>query len=191
MAPFFAGFRDIDRATRRLIAVGFLYTLARFSEGFLVLKAIEAGLSIAWSPLALVVFNLGFGALAYQAGAWSDRVQPRTVLSAGMGVLIAADLILAFPLGMAGMLVGILLWGAHMALTQGVFARMVADSAPEPLRATSFGAFHFATGIATLLASLGAGLLWDRDGSHATFVAGAAVAAVALVMLSLLPDRDR
>jgi MFS family permease len=191
VAPFFAGFRDIDRATRRLIAVGFLYTLARFSEGFLVLKAIEAGLSIAWSPLALVVFNLGFGALAYQAGAWSDRVQPRTVLSAGMGVLIAADLILAFPLGMAGMLVGILLWGAHMALTQGVFARMVADSAPEPLRATSFGAFHFATGIATLLASLGAGLLWDRDGSHATFLAGAAVAAVALAMLSLLPDRSR
>lgn len=191
VVPFFAGFRDIDRATRRLIAVGFLFTLARFSEGFLVLKAIEVGLSIAWSPLALVVFNIGFAGLAYQAGAWSDRVRPRTVLATGMVVLIVADLILAFPLGIAGMLLGILLWGAHMALTQGIFARMVADSAPEPLRATSFGAFHFATGIATLLASLGAGLLWDRNGSHATFLAGAAVAGVALAMLSLLPNRER
>ena len=190
-APFFAGFRDIDRPTRRLIAVGFLFALARFSEGFLVLKAIEAGVSIAWSPLALVVFNLGFGALAYQAGAWSDRMRPRSVLAAGMVVLIVADLVLAFPLGIAGMLAGILLWGAHMALTQGIFARMVAASAPEHLRATSFGAFHFATGIATLLASLGAGLLWDRDRSHATFMASAAIAAVALVMLGLLPDRDR
>ena len=191
VVPFFAGFRDIDRATRRLIAVGFLFTLARFSEGFLVLKAIEVGLSIAWSPLALVVFNIGFAGLAYQAGAWSDRVRPRIVLATGMGVLIVADLILAFPLGIAGMLAGTLLWGAHMALTQGIFARMVADSAPEPLRATSFGAFHFATGIATLLASLGAGLLWDRNGSHATFLAGAAVAGVALAMLSLLPNRER
>ena len=89
VAPFFAGFRDIDRPTRRLIAVGFLFTLARFSEGFLVLKAIETGLSIAWSPLALVVFNLGFGALAYQAGGWSDRVRPRSVLAASREVAAA------------------------------------------------------------------------------------------------------
>ena len=83
------------------------------------------------------------------------------------------------------------LWGAHMALTQGIFARLIADSAPPHLRATSFGAFHFASGIATLLASLGAGLLWDRHGADATFYAGAAVAAVALAMLSLLPEEKR
>lgn len=187
-APFFAGFRDIDPATRRLITLGFLFTLARFSEGFLVLKAIEVGLSVAWSPLALVIFNLGFGALAYQAGAWSDRASPRTLLMTGMVVLIAADLILALQGGLAGFIVGTFLWGAHMALTQGIFARMVADSAPAHLRATSFGAFHFATGIATLLASLAAGLLWDRQGSEATFLAGAFVAAAALAMLSLLRE---
>ena len=83
---------------------------------------------------------------------------------------------------------GVGLWGAHMALTQGIFARMIADSAPEDLRATSFGAFWFVSGIASLLASLGAGLLWDREGSAATFATSAGVAAMALAMLSLLPE---
>jgi MFS family permease len=106
----------------------------------------------------------------------------------GMAVLIAADLILAAGNGLTGLIIGVALWGAHMALTQGIFARMIADSAPEHLRATSFGAFWFVTGIATLLASLAAGLIWDREGPGATFIASAAVAAVAAAMLSLLPD---
>ncbi len=185
---FFAGFRAIDAATRRIIAVGFLFTLARFSEGFLILRALDAGVSVALSPLTLVLFNLGFVALAYPAGALSDRMSPKAILIAGMAVLIAADVILAQDVGLPLLGLGVLLWGAHMALTQGIFARMIADSAPAELRATSFGAFHFATGIATLLASLAAGLLWDRHGADATFLAGAAVAAVALAMLTLLPE---
>jgi MFS family permease len=190
-APFFAGFRELDRPTRRLIAVGFLFTLARFSEGFLILRGFDVGLSMTLSPLVLVVFNLAFFALAYPAGALSDRFRPKPILMAGMAVLIAADLILAQPIGYVGLGVGVALWGAHMALTQGIFARLIADYAPPHLRATSFGAFHFVSGIATLLASLGAGLLWDRDGASATFIAGAAVAAVAMAMLSLLPEERK
>ena len=190
-SPLLRGFRDIDRQTKRLLAVGFLFTLARFSESFLILKGIELGLSETFSPLTLVLFNLAYTALAYPAGALSDRMSPRSILMAGMGVLIAADLILAQSSGYAGLVLGVLLWGAHMALTQGVFARMIADSAPDHLRATSFGAFWFVTGIATLLASLAAGLVWDRDGSQATFLMGAGAAAVALAMLSLLqPPRS-
>ena len=186
-APLFAGFREIDPATRRLIAVAFLFGLAGFSEAFLVLNAIEAGLSPAMSPLALVLFNIGFGGLAYQAGSWTDRGNPRTILFAGMSVLIAADLILAMNWGIAGFAAGTILWGVHMALTKGTFSRMIANSAPTHLRATSFGAFHFATGIATLLASVGAGLLWDRYGAGTTFIAAAGAAALSLAMLSLLP----
>jgi len=187
-APFFAGFRELNRPTRRLIVVGFLFTLARFSEGFLILRGFDAGLSATLSPLVLVLFNIAFFALAYPAGALSDRMSPKAILMAGMAVLIAADLILAQAIGLLGLGVGVALWGAHMALTQGIFARLIADSAPPELRATSFGAFHFVSGIATLLASLAAGLLWDRDGADATFYAGAAVAAVAMAMLSLLPE---
>lgn len=191
LSPLFRGFRDIDKATRRLIAVGFLFTLARFSEGFLILKGLEIGLSETLSPLTLVLFNLAYTVLAYPAGGLSDRIAPRSILMAGMAVLILADLTLAWTTGFVGLSMGVLLWGAHMALTQGVFARMIADSAPEHLRATSFGAFWFVTGLGTLLASLAAGFIWDRDGSEATFIAGAGAAAVALAMLSLLDNKPR
>lgn len=186
--PFFHGFRDLDKPTRRLLAVAFLFALARFSEGFLILRAIDLGVSATLSPLALVAFNVGFLTLAYPAGSLSDRTSPRTILMAGMGVLIAANLLLAQDLGLAGLTVGILLWGAHMALTQGIFARMIADVAPKHLRATSFGAFYFVSGIGTLLASVAAGFIWDRDGAGMTFLAGAGAAGVALAMLSLLAE---
>jgi MFS family permease len=185
-SPFFAGFRELNRPTKRLLAVGFLFTLARFSEAFLILKGIEVGLSEALSPLTLALFNLAYVVLAYPAGALSDRMSPRNILMVGMAALIAGNLVLAWSGGYAGLIIGVSLWGAHMALTQGIFARMIADSAPDHLRATSFGAFWFVSGIAALLASLAAGLLWDRDGSSATFLASAGAAAVALAMLSLL-----
>ena len=184
--PFFAGFRELTKETRRLLSVGFLFTLARFSEAFLILKGIEVGLNETWSPLTLALFNLAYVALAYPAGALSDRMSPRNILLAGMAALIAGNLLLAKADGLAWLFAGVGLWGAHMALTQGIFARMIADSAPEELRATSFGAFWFVTGVAGLFASLGAGMLWDKDGSSATFLASAGLAAVALAMLALL-----
>ncbi len=184
-----AGFRDLSPGVKRLIAIGFLFGLARFSEGFLILKAIDAGLAVVWSPLVLAVLNLAFLALAFPAGAMSDRVAPHHVLLAGIGLLIAADLVLATAASLWIIGLGVALWGAHMALTQGIFARMIADAAGEHQRATSFGAFFFASGIATLLASVGAGLLWDRGGPAETFTAAAAIAAVAGAMLILLPKR--
>jgi MFS family permease len=187
-SPFFAGFRALDKDTRRLLAVGFLFTLARFSEGFLILKGIDIGLSEAMSPVTLAIFNLAYVALAYPAGALSDRMSPRAILAVGMAALVSGNLVLASAGSFAMLVVGTALWGAHMALTQGIFARMIAASAPENLRATSFGAFWFVSGVAGLLASLGAGWLWDRDGPSATFIASAAIAAVALAMLGLLRE---
>jgi MFS family permease len=187
-SPFFAGFKQLNRETKRLLAVGFLFALARFSEAFLILKGIEIGLNEALSPLTLALFNLAYVVLAYPAGALSDRMRPRHILMAGMAVLVAGDLVLAKANNYALLFVGVGLWGAHMALTQGIFSRMIADSAPEELRATSFGAFWFVSGIASLLASLGAGMLWDREGSATTFATSAGVAAMALAMLSLLPE---
>lgn len=190
-SPFFAGFKQLDRETKRLLQVGFLFTLARFSEGFLILKGIDIGLSEALSPLTLAIFNLAYVVLAYPAGALSDRMSPRSILMAGIALLIAGNLVLAETNGFVGLLIGTTLWGAHMALTQGTFSRMIADSAPEELRATSFGAFWFVSGIGGLLASLGAGWLWDRRGASATFITSAIVAAVALAMLSLLREERR
>jgi MFS family permease len=189
--PLLRGFRELNVETRRILGVGFLFMLARFSESFLILRGMDLGLSPALSPLALVLFNVGFVALAYPAGALSDRIPPRSILMAGIAVLIAGDLILAQDWGFAGLTIGVLLWGAHMAMTQGIFARMIADSAPDHLRATSFGAYYFVTGVAGLLASLAAGALWDREGAGAVFVTAAGVAAVAWAMLALLPQEPR
>ncbi|HEX6783053.1 MAG TPA: MFS transporter [Sphingomicrobium sp.] len=190
-SPIFAGFRQLDKGTKRLLQVGFLFALARFSEGFLILKGIDIGLSEKMSPLTLAIFNLAYVVLAYPAGALSDRMNPRSILSAGIGVLVAGNLVLAVSDSFTGLVLGAVMWGAHMALTQGIFSRMIADSAPDELRATSFGAFWFVSGIGALLASLGAGWLWDREGAQATFFTSAAIAAVALAMLSLLPADER
>jgi MFS family permease len=188
-SPFFAGFRQLDAETKRLLKVGFLFTLARFSEAFLILKGIDIGFSEAMSPVTLAIFNLAYVALAYPAGALSDRVSPRMLLMGGILVLIAGNVVLAETDSFAGLVIGTVLWGTHMALTQGIFSRMIADTAPEELRATSFGAFYFVTGIGALLASLGAGWLWDRQGASATFLTSAMIAGVALAMLMLLEEK--
>ncbi len=183
------GWRSLDKQVRRLIGVGFLFGLARFSEGFLILKAMDVGLAPAWSPLVLALFSLAYLALAYPAGALSDRMDPKSLLLGGIAVLVLADLWLAQAASLWTVFAGVALWGAHMALTQGIFARMIADAAPDTQRATSFGAFFFASGVSALLASLGAGLLWDRGGPSETFTAAAAVAALAGAMLWLMPKR--
>ena len=183
------GWRNLDLQVRRLILVGFLFGLARFSESFLILKAMDVGLAAHLSPLALALFSLSFMLLAYPAGSLSDRVDPRSLLLGGIALLIAADLWLAQAADLWAVAFGIILWGAHMALTQGIFARMIADAAPDHERATSFGAYFFVSGVATLLASLGAGLIWDRDGAAMTFTVAAGVAALAGAMLWLMPRR--
>ena len=183
------GWRTLDINVRRLIGLGFLFGLARFSEGFLILKALDAGLAPTWSQLALAMFSLAFMVLAYPAGSLSDRVEPRSLLLAGIATLVVANLWLASATELWAVFAGIALWGAHMALTQGIFARMIADAAPEGQRATSFGAYFFASGIATLLASVGAGWLWDRGGPAETFSVAAGIAAMAGAMLWLLPRR--
>ncbi len=184
------GWRSLDRGVRRLIGVGFLFGLARFSESFLILKAMDVGLAPAWSPLVLALFSLAYLLLAYPAGALSDRMAPRSLLLAGIAVLILADLWLAQATALWAVFAGVALWGAHMALTQGIFARMIADASPDGQRATSFGAFYFVSGVAALLASLGAGWMWDRGGPADTFTIAAGAAALAGMMLWLLPERS-
>jgi MFS family permease len=166
-----------------LVAIGVVFTLARFSEAFLILKASGEGLPAAFAPLVLVVMNLVFSVGAYPAGALADTLPARTLLLWGLALLIGADLILAFTGSIAGAFAGIALWGGHMALSQGLLAKLVADQAPAEARGTAFGLYNLASGIALLVASVVAGLLWDAYGPAATFIAGAGFAALAAVML--------
>ncbi len=166
-----------------VVAIAAVLTLARFSEAFLILKAQNIGIPIAFVPAIMVVMNAVYALTAYPAGALSDRIGRRGVLIAGTATLIVADLVLAFSGSVVFALVGVALWGLHMGLTQGLLSAMVADTAPAELRGTAFGLFNLAGGIAVLVASVGAGALWDSYGPAATFTAGAIVTAIGLAGL--------
>lgn len=178
---------NLQRLSRRywyVVAVGAVFTLARFSEAFLVLRAQQVGITAALVPLVMVAMNLVYAASAYPFGALSDRVSHRALLAAGLAMLIAADLVLALGSSWVGLLAGVALWGVHMGMTQGLLATMVADTAPADLRGTAFGVFNLVSGVAMLAASVIAGLLWDQVGAEFTFYAGAAFAAFALLALA-------
>ena len=175
---------ELDRRYWHVVAFGALLTLARFSEAFLILRAREYGLGDAYAPTVLILMNAVYGLTAYPVGRLADRMSRKTLLAAGVAALIAADLVLAAAGNLAHAAVGIALWGLHMGLTQGLLAAMVADTAPAELRGTAFGFFNLAGGIAILAASVLAGWLWDRAGAAATFEAGAAFSAVALLLLA-------
>jgi len=172
----------LDRAFWNIVMIGVVFTLARFSEAFLILKAAAAGLPPALAPLVLVVMSLFYALGAYPAGALSDRTDARRLLGLGLGLLIVADLVLALSSRIPGIFIGIALWGSHMAVTQGLLSKLVAETAPSRLRASAFGVFSLATGGALLVASVVAGLLWEFIGPAATFVAGAGFALVAGAM---------
>lgn len=176
--------KELGRPYWSVTVVGAIFTLARFSEAFLILRARQSGLPDALAPAVLVLMNVVYAASAYPAGHLADRVDRRLLLASGLIVLIASDLLLSRG-GLAFVGVGVALWGLHMGLTQGLLATMVAAAAPPGLRGTAFGFFNLAGGVAMLAASALAGLLWDKLGAPATFQAGAAFSAIALGLLAL------
>jgi MFS family permease len=184
-----AEIRELGSAYWLVIVAGTVFTLARFSEAFLVIRANEGGLALAWTPAVIAVMSLVYAASAYPAGRLQDRNGARPLLLFGLMALILADLLLAFGASLLVIFLGIGLWGLHMGLTQGVLAALIAATAPERLRGTAFGLFGLITGLAALLASVLAGLLWDRIGAQATFSAGAVFAATALAAFMLLKQR--
>jgi MFS family permease len=169
-----------------VVTVATIFSLARFSEAFLILRAQGSGLPLVLIPIVLVLMNFVYALAAYPAGVLSDRFHRLTLLIIGFCVLIAADLTLAFAQGLIGVGFGVALWGLHMGLTQGLLATLVADTAPPELRGTAYGMFNLTGGLALLAASILAGALWEGFGPQATFLSGAGLTAIALVGLSLV-----
>ncbi|MEZ5839694.1 MAG: MFS transporter [Hyphomicrobiales bacterium] len=181
--------RRLPRLYFAVLGVAFILTLARFSEAFLVLAAHHAGLVVALAPLVYVAMNIVYSITAALAGSLSDGVDRRAILIAGTLALIVADVFLAMTGSLAAVGLGVLVWGLHMGLTQGLFAALIADIAPSDLRGTAFGLYNLATGLAMLAASLIAGVLWDMSGPTATFLAGAGFTVIALFGMLALPRR--
>ena len=178
--------RDLPKSFWVLAAVAAFFTLARFSEAFLILRGSALGLPIVWTPLVLVVMNIAYMASAYPAGRLADRLSRVRLLMFGCVVLTVANLVLAWAATPVLALAGAALWGLHMGFTEGIFAAMIADAAPASLRGTAFGVFNLLRGVLLLLASVIAGLLWDQIGPATTFYAAAVLATISLLLLHLL-----
>jgi MFS family permease len=168
-----------------VVGIGAIFTLARFSEAFLVLRAQHRGIPVALVPLVMVAMNLIYALSAYPFGKLSDRMSHMRLLTVGLLVLIASDLVLAMNDHWAVVFLGVGLWGLHMGMTQGLLATMVANTAPVDLRGTAFGFFNLASGLSMLIASLLAGFLWDQFGASYTFYAGAVFCGIAVMGLTL------
>jgi MFS family permease len=185
------GINPIRRESLRLLTrpywivvlLGTCFALARFSEAFLLLRAQQGGLAVSWIPLVLVVMNSVYAGSAYPLGRLADRMSHTALLAMGLVVLVFADLVLAYSNHWTVVVLGVILWGLHLGMTQGLLAAMVAHTAPAELRGTAFGAFNLASGVALLVASVLAGLLWDELGAEATFLAGACFCCVTLLLL--------
>ena len=175
-----ANLKRLSAAYWRVVVIGAVFTLARFSEAFLLLRAIDFGVPLAFTPLVLIMMNVVYSIGAYPFGKLSDRVSHTALLGWGLVVLIAADVLLAVSGHVALLWAGVALWGLHMAMTQGLLAAMVADTAPADLRGTGFGFFNLLSGLALLLASTVAGVLWDQFGAAVTFAMGAVFSGLAL-----------
>jgi MFS family permease len=181
----FSNLGTLGAACWSVIAIGAIFSLARFSEAFLVLRARSIGLPLTLVPAVLVVMNVAYALSAYPVGALSDRLPRSTVLGLGLCMIIVADLVLARTSSVAELVIGVFLWGLHMGFTQGLFAALVADTAPPDRRGTAFGMFNLISGLAQFCASVIAGVFWDMQGPSRTFFVGAVFAVLALVVLIL------
>jgi MFS family permease len=168
-----------------IVAIGVVFTLARFSQAFLVLKAQAEGFALALIPLVFVWMNIVYAITATPAGILSDKIGRMKLLLCGLGALFIADLTLAFAPGLVGVFIGVGLWGLYLGLSQGLLSALVADTAPEDLRGTAFGLFNLLTGGALLIASVLAGWLWYDFGPTATFIAGAAFSGIAAIIMAI------
>lgn len=173
-----------------VVGLGAIFTLARFSEAFLVLRAQERGIPLAWVPLVMVVMNIVYSASAYPFGKLSDQMNPVHLLALGIVVLLFADVVLALGGRWPMVLIGIGLWGIHLAMTQGLLASLVAKTAPTDLRGTAFGFFNLVSGMAMLVSSALAGLLWDGLGAASTFWTGAGFCGLCLIGLFKVQSID-
>ena len=177
--------KQLPRRYWLIVQLGAVFTLARFSEAFLVLRAQNLGLAIGYIPAVMIAMNVVYAGVAYPAGVAADRFGHRTLLMVGLAMLVLADLVLAGATAPAHAFLGTALWGLHMGLTQGLLSKLVADTAPATLRGTAFGVFNVVSGVALLLASIIAGALWSAVGPSGTFLAGAVFALLAMVGLGV------
>ena len=175
----------LNRAVWSVIGIAAVIMLARFSEAFVLLKALEAGFVPAWVPLSLVVMHAAYGLTAYPVGRLSDRIGTSGLLITSLAFLVAAHLVLAFATTVWAYVAGTILWGLHMGFSQGLLGAMIAAATPNHLKGSAFGTFNLVTGVVVLIGNTAAGFLWQTQGSAAPFLLGALLSVAAMALIAM------
>jgi len=174
----------ITPAFVQLVILGTLFSLARFSNAFIVLRAADIGIEHAWIPMTVVLMNIAFSLSSYPFGKLADKLNPMKLLALGMVLLALANLLFAYAANYRILAAGIVLFGMHLGATQGIFSTIISEIAPSEVRATAFGIFNFFSGLALLASGLVAGSLWEYMGAQYCFGGGVVFA---LITLCLIP----
>ena len=177
------GLRQLGKPFWSVVIIGAVISLARFSEAFLILRASNLDVPLTYIPLVLVIMSITYALSAYPAGKLSDRIPRHQLLALGMLLLALACLVLALANNYWTLFFGIALWGLHMGFSQGILASMIADTANASYRGTAFGVFNLVSGLGLLLASGIAGVLWEYVNPSASFVFGAAISMLSVILI--------
>lgn len=169
---------------RRYVAIVALFTLGNSTDAFLLLRAGDLGVAAVWIPVIWAVHNAVKSASSTCGGTLSDRFGRRPLIVTGWALYALVYLGFAFASAPwhAWALFG--LYGLFYGATEGPEKAFVADLVPAERRGAAFGWFHGAVGLTALPASIVFGALWDAFGPTTAFAFGAAVAALAAVLLT-------
>lgn len=165
-------FKLFDWKFRFFILLVTIFALGNSSDVFLILRAQQLGISTGMIPVLYLFFNLVYSISAIPAGIAADRFGKKRVILAGFilfaaayyGFAVAADSTFIWPL--------FALYGIFMGLTEGIQKAFLSTIIPGDFKATAFGVYNMAVGIAVFPASLVGGWLWDKVSPSATFYYG-------------------
>jgi MFS family permease len=179
----FQGIRSFDTRLKFFIIVSSIFAFANFNISFFILKAKDTGLTDTNVVLLYVLYNLVYTAVSYPFGAAADKIGRDKVIMMGFGVFIFTTLGFSFfSYSLLNVIILFAILGVYIGIFDGSQKAYISEISPATLKATALGTVATLTGLITLPSSLVAGILWDRFGSSATFLFGATVAIIALIL---------
>lgn len=179
----------LDRTLKLYLGIIFVFCIGNSSNIFLLLKAQQQGFSASEVILLYLVFTVSASLLAIPAGKLSDRFGRSKILVPGYLIYGLVYLGFAFISSKPGIIFLFVAYGAYTAFISGAERAFIAESSPQGLKGTVLGLYGMLQGFGLLLASIIAGVLWDKIGSGAPFLFGGVLGILSAVMIVIILGR--
>src|SRR5512143_919696 len=171
-APPKLTFKVFDWRFKFFILIAALFSVGNSSDVFLILRAQQTGIHTLTVHVLYLMFNVVYSMSAVPAGLVADKYGMRRVILAGFVLFALIYFGFANARGTSDIWALFAAYGVFMGLNEGILKAFVAQIAPKEFKATAFGIYHTAIGLALLPASVIGGWLWDHVGPSATFYYG-------------------